>query len=76
MPGVLYNSGEVLEYSTASGALVQTLNPPLPGAYVVEGQLDGQNDIVAKGGCFWIEDDWSTRIIGSCSSAQSDNFGS
>jgi len=76
MPGVLYNSGEVREYSTTSGALVQTLNPPLPGAYVVEGQLDGQNDIVAKGGCFWIEDDWYTRIIGSCSSAQADNYGS
>lgn len=68
MPGVLYNSGEVREYSTSSGELVQTLNPPLPGAYVTEGGLDGQNDIVAKGGCFWIEDDWYTRIIGVCSS--------
>ena len=58
MPGVLYPSGEVREYSTSSGALVKTLNPPLPGAYVVEGDLDGQNDIVAKGGRFWIEDDW------------------
>ncbi len=76
MPGVLYPSGEVREYSTSSGALVQTLNPPLPGAYVVEGDLDGQNDIVAKGGCFWIEDDWYTRIIGSCSSPQADNYGS
>jgi hypothetical protein len=64
MPGALYPSGEVREYSTSSGALVKTLDPPLPGAYVVEGDLDGQNDIVSKGGRFWIEDDWYTRIIG------------
>ncbi len=66
IPGALYPSGEVREYSTSSGALVKTLDPPLPGAYVVEGELDGQNDIVAKGGRFWIEDDWYTRIIGIC----------
>ena len=70
MPGALYPSGEVREYSASSGALVKTLNPPLPGAYVVEGQLDGQNDIVAKGGRFWIEDDWYTRIIGICPSRE------
>lgn len=64
MPGSLYPSGEVLDYSTSNGALVRTLNPPLPGLDVVEGDLDGQNDIVAKGGSFWIEDDWFTRIIG------------
>ncbi len=64
LPGALYPSGEVREYSTSSGALVKTLNPPLPGTHVVEGELDGQNDIVAKGDRFWIEDDWYTRIIG------------
>jgi hypothetical protein len=68
MPGALYPSGELREYSASSGALVKTLNPPLPGAHVVEGDLDGQNDIVAKGGRFWIEDDWYTRIIGICPS--------
>jgi hypothetical protein len=64
--GTIYPSGSVQEYSTSSGALVQTLDPPLQGAHVVTGRLDGQNDIVAKGGCFWIQDDWYTRIIGSC----------
>ena len=61
-----YNTGSLQEYSTETGELVQTLNQPLPGTDVIEGDFDNQDAAVAKNGCFWLEDAWYTRIVGLC----------
>ena len=62
-------SGALKEYSATTGAYVTTLNPPLAGPDVTVGDFDGigSSSAVAKNGCFWLEDDSYTRIIGICS---------
>ena len=60
------NMGSLQEYSTETGELVQTLNQPLPGTDVIEGDFDNRDAAVAKNGCFWLEDAWYTRIVGIC----------
>ena len=60
----LQHQGALEEYSTTTGAYIQTLTPPLPGTGVGEGAFDNQSGVVSKNGWFWVEDDWYTRIIG------------
>jgi hypothetical protein len=68
----LQHQGALAEYSTTTGAHIETLSPPLPGTGVGEGAFDDQSGVVSKNGWFWLEDDWYTRIIGYAPAAAHD----